>query len=445
MTAKHAVKSLGLLYIGENALCAYAQFGRVPYNRCGQHAGNTTMAAIGGAGAKRRVREQLRLDEREVRLIKALLQQDDMNDQRVQAIFSHLGRTINHREIGYVRTGHIKYSHIDAATELETKEFLTQYRRTQILMMKNKLLPAGAHFELLVKAREAMLAAIATYNNPTIEFKSEMFITNAMIAWTYLMHAFYQTKGVGYAYDGQITKHGQPKLYELGKCIRLQACPVDRHTVNNLEYLLEIRHEIEHRMTENIDASISAKLQSCVLNFNDYAGEWFGDEYRIDHMLPFSIQLSQISLSQHAQLKGAKGLPQIVETVNVAYEGQLTDEEVSHPRYAYKVYLVPRVSNRANSADEAVEYLHPESEKGRELQYAIKEVEKTKHLPGAIVKLMQREGHRWFRMHELTTFWKDIDGKNAAKGFGVDVGGRWLWYDHFLPLVRDYCRKKGAA
>jgi hypothetical protein len=32
-----------------------------------------------------------------------------------------LGRTINHREIGFVRNGHIKYSHIDPASEAETK------------------------------------------------------------------------------------------------------------------------------------------------------------------------------------------------------------------------------------------------------------------------------------------------------------------------------------
>jgi hypothetical protein len=71
--------------------------------------------------AKKRMRVQLRLEEAEVRLIKAFLLREDMNDQMVQAIFSHLGRTINHREIGFVRNGHIKYSHIDPASEAETK------------------------------------------------------------------------------------------------------------------------------------------------------------------------------------------------------------------------------------------------------------------------------------------------------------------------------------
>ena len=40
--------------------------------------------------------------------------------------------------------------------------------------------------ELLIKSREAMLAAVQIYNNPQITFKSEIFISMASIAWTYL-------------------------------------------------------------------------------------------------------------------------------------------------------------------------------------------------------------------------------------------------------------------
>lgn len=39
--------------------------------------------------------------------------------------------------------------------------------------------------ELLIKSREAMLAAVQIYNNPQITFKSEIFISMAIISWTY--------------------------------------------------------------------------------------------------------------------------------------------------------------------------------------------------------------------------------------------------------------------
>ena len=52
--------------------------------------------------------------------------------------------------------------------------------------------------ELIKKSREAMLAATQIYNNPLITFKSESFITLSVIAWTYLLHAYYQKIGVDY-------------------------------------------------------------------------------------------------------------------------------------------------------------------------------------------------------------------------------------------------------
>jgi hypothetical protein len=44
---------------------------------------------------------------------------------------------------------------------------------------------------LAKKAREAMLSAVQIHNNPQIDFKSELFIVTSVIAWTYLLHAYY--------------------------------------------------------------------------------------------------------------------------------------------------------------------------------------------------------------------------------------------------------------
>ena len=45
-----------------------------------------------------------------------------------------------------------------------------------------------------------MLAAVKIYNNPQITFKSEIFISMAIISWTYLMHTYYANKGIDYRY-----------------------------------------------------------------------------------------------------------------------------------------------------------------------------------------------------------------------------------------------------
>lgn len=54
--------------------------------------------------------------------------------------------------------------------------------------------------ELATKAREAMLSAVQIYNNPNIQFKAETFIILSIIAWTYLMHAYYRARKVDYCY-----------------------------------------------------------------------------------------------------------------------------------------------------------------------------------------------------------------------------------------------------
>ena len=64
--------------------------------------------------------------------------------------------------------------------------------------------------ELIVKSREAMMAAVQLYNNPQITFKTETFITLAIIAWTYLLHAYYANKRIDYRY---FHMNGKRKIY----------------------------------------------------------------------------------------------------------------------------------------------------------------------------------------------------------------------------------------
>ena len=52
--------------------------------------------------------------------------------------------------------------------------------------------------ELVKKSREAMLTAVQIYNNPQIDFKSELFIVTTVIAWTYLLHAYYRKHKIDY-------------------------------------------------------------------------------------------------------------------------------------------------------------------------------------------------------------------------------------------------------
>lgn len=54
--------------------------------------------------------------------------------------------------------------------------------------------------ELLKKSREAALAAVQIFNNPNIRFKSETYVVLIIIAWTYLLHAYYRDQRIEYRY-----------------------------------------------------------------------------------------------------------------------------------------------------------------------------------------------------------------------------------------------------
>lgn len=84
----------------------------------------------------------------------------------------------------------------------------------------------------------------------------------------------------------------------------------------NLEFLIDIRHEVEHRMTDRIDDAIGAKLQACALNFNDLLKKEFGAGLGLEKRLPLALQFTTFDRDQRALLKAAAALPPNVEAAN---------------------------------------------------------------------------------------------------------------------------------
>lgn len=185
--------------------------------------------------------------------------------------------------------------------------------------------------ELLRKSREAMFAAVQTYNNPLITFKAETFITLAVISWTYLLHAYLKEQGIIYKYYTQIgkikrydkTKYGAYKYWELERCLNDNNCPLDGNTKNNLKFLIGIRHEIEHQMTNKIDEYISAKLQACAINYDYYIKKLFGDKYAINDSLALTIQFSPLIPEQENFLRNNDYLNSNIKNFIVEFEDKL--------------------------------------------------------------------------------------------------------------------------
>ena len=306
--------------------------------------------------------------------------------------------------------------------------------------------------ELIKKSRESKLAAVQIYNNPTITFKSESFIVLTIISWTYLLHAYFREKQIDYRYfekKGKVkryqkTKYGAYKYWELEKCLNHPKSPIDKDTTNNLKFLIGLRHEIEHQMTSKIDDVLSARFQATCLNYNKYVINLFGEKYSISKYLSFSLQFSTINTEQKELLEEHTDLPANILTYVKDFDNELTEQEYSSPEYAYRVLFVPKLANNKGQADRVIEFVKSDSPlaEGINKEYAvIKETEKIKYLPSKVVELMKNDGYSKFNITSHTYLWQKKDAKNPKNKFGVEVEGKWYWYEKWLDEVRKYCKE----
>lgn len=383
------------------------------------------------------------LERWEVGLIKAMLARGGYNDQEILAHFTRPTRTLNHRLIGEVRQ-EARYRMVRAAPESDLDEFLANWPEID---PETGLSLRGD--ELLIKAREAMVAAVHLFNGAGLTFRAELFIVTAIIAWTYLLHAWFRREGIDYRHrdaGGAVvqTRQGEDKYWELGHCLRHARRPVSPGAALNLEFLLELRHEIEHRSTNRIDDQVSAKLQACCLNFNDAIKSWFGNRYGLEHRLPIALQFVTFSANQRLALKRASALPPHITTMMDAFHERLDADQQADPAFAYRVAFVPKVGARASSADLAVEFIRAETAEGQEInRVLLKEVNRRRYTPTEIWQRMQAEGFPRFNRTHHTELWQQLDAKDPAKGFGQagDYRNTWVWFDSWLDRVRAHCQE----
>lgn len=200
----------------------------------------------------------------------------------------------------------------------------------------------------------------------------------------------------------------------------------------NLKYLIAIRNAIEHRSAEDINDALQAKIQANALNFLKYAKEKFGTKYDFSHDLAFAIQLQALTLKSANALKGTAPVAKAVAAVNALLEGPMTPAEFNDPDYSFRVYVVPKVTNNAKKADQAVIY----SPVGSDVEVAIKHVERPKYRMKDAVKRIRGAGTA-ITDHQFIQAWKLNGLKDPAKGFAIELGGQWFWYQEGIDKIRE--------
>ena len=151
------------------------------------------------------------LDQEEKKFVKLMLAQGDRN-QDIQALIN-LGRlfTVNSARITEVKQNDKQLQ----ATVQELEDF--KFRKYSFDPQTGL---NAVSDERLVRAREAMILAVQIFNSAALNFKTEVFLVLCNVAWTYLLHQYYENKGIKI-----IDKDGRSIL--LSQILKRNDCPLN--------------------------------------------------------------------------------------------------------------------------------------------------------------------------------------------------------------------------
>lgn len=378
-----------------------------------------------------------RISNFEIALIKGLMTHHQLNDQQVLAIFSHLARDLNSRDIGFIRKGEkIQYAQVKEASKHEVDEFLEKYSKIEEIAERIGIYQTSEDNLSLYQALDYARSAVSIFNNNIILSRSQIFVILMIVGWTYAAHGKLRSVGVKPVYiddDGnEILADGKPKMWDLAYCCTRTELQLSDGEKNNLRYMILLRNEIEHRSSEDINEEVQSKLQANALNFVSFMRRNFGRKFDPSGDFSFAIQLQSLKMKHASLLKSSKGVSKAVSAVNALVEKEMSSADYNDPDYAFRVYVVPKVVNNQKKSDQAVIF----SPVGSNVEIAIKQVERPKYRLSEVAQLLKEDGMDSVTVQRCVDAWKAHDLKNPAKGLAVELGKQWFWYLEGVDAIK---------
>ena len=280
----------------------------------------------------------------------------------------------------------------------------------------------------LEKCRSAAIAAVDIYNRPGPRFRTAHYIVLIVIAWTGLFHAIFYRKRIKpwYRKKGKGTNpkrdrydriDGDPKHWDLTECLRQYYGPENPPERRNLEFLIGLRNKIEHRQLPELDAGLYGECQAALMNLETILSSQFGSRYALMEQLAVALQFSGLVPAEKRKAAGklaaaaAKTIKDYVET----FRAGVASSTLNSTKYSFNVYLVPKVANRKQFADAAVEFIKVDEASGAELERLEKlnVLIKEKHIPIANFNLL-RPGQVVARVKEAIPYQFTMGSHTAA-------------------------------
>ncbi|MER8845777.1 DUF3644 domain-containing protein [Mesorhizobium australicum] len=287
------------------------------------------------------------LTAQERRVVKALLKKGWTN-QDVQALVNS-GRkaTVNFARISGVKQD----ANQTAATDTEVDFFKLYKRAYDPQTGLNRY-----DDERLIRAREAMTLAVQIFNSAALKFKAEVFCVLSNIAWTYLLHEYYQQQGVAI-----VDPAGNSLL--LGHMIERQDCPLTDGTRDNLRVIKNLRDKVEHLLMGKADIQWMPLFQACCLNFDKALCDMFGDKLTLSHDLSFALQFARLNINQ-ASMVNQYEIPEHIASLDAHLMEGLTAEQLANIEFQFKVIYTLDVASKSKAH---FQFFKPDSAEGKEI------------------------------------------------------------------------------
>lgn len=287
------------------------------------------------------------------------------------------------------------------------------------------------------KCQSAAIASVEVYNRPGPRFRTAHFLVMVIIAWTALFHAIFYNRGRRPWYRKNTTGSGSgvrymridgdPKHWDLSECLKQyhgNNHPAER---SNLEFLIKLRHKIEHRHLPEMDVSLYGECQAALINLEGLLVSEFGQKYALAEQLMVSLQFSQVIPQE--KKKAAKILAsneaRTVQEYIEKFRGALPSTVLNSMKYSFNVFLVPKVVNREKAADAAVEFISLDEASDEELDRLgkLNVLIKEKHIPivnqglmkpSQVVEELSERLSVKFTMSDHVAAWKYYDVRPSS-------------------------------
>ncbi|PCD04739.1 hypothetical protein COC42_05850 [Sphingomonas spermidinifaciens] len=230
-------------------------------------------------------------------------------------------------------------------------------------------------------------------------FKAGVFSMLANVAWTYLLHEYYEQQGVKI-----VSPEGFSLL--LSQMVARHDCPLSKACKQNLMALKEIRDVVEHRTIGMFDHKWLPLFQSTCLNFEKALTEMFGQRLSLGHDLGFALQFAKLKTGEIAALQG-HDLPEHIAALDASLAAKLDEGDADNLEYQFKVVYTLTSASKAKAH---FQFVQPDSAEGKEIQNVLIKFKPKDDIwpfkPGEVIARVAQASGRPFTSDKHQRAWK---------------------------------------